>query len=159
MSDMTDVNAFLQSQGAKAFPFASVGDVVSGTIVSAAVRQQTDIDTGEPQTWRDGSPKNMLVVTLQTDLQEDENDDGVRSLYLRGGNYEVQDGKGASGLTAFRDALKASGEKEIAPGARLTFGYTGNGKKSPGKNAYSAPKLYSAKYEPPVARVALDELI
>lgn len=156
MSNLQDVNAFLQSQGAKAFPFTSVGDVVSGTIVDAQLRQQTDIETGTPQTWKDGSPKNMLVVTLQTELQDDDNDDGVRSLYLRGGNYEVADGKGASSLTAVRDAIKASGAKEIAVGAKLTIGYTGNGKKT--TTAYTAPKLYSAKYESPTARVDVEDL-
>ena len=155
-NDLSDANAFLQAQGAKSFPFNAVGDRVSGTIVSAQVRQQTNLETGVPETWRDGSPKNMLVVTLQTELQEDDNDDGVRSLFLRGGNYTAADGKGTSSLTAVRDAIKASGSKELAVGAKLTVAYTGNGVKS--NNAFTAPKLYSARYEPPVARVDVEEL-
>ena len=156
MNPLEDVNAFLQSQGAKSFPFNAVGDAVSGIIVNAEMRQQTDLETGEPQTWKDGSPKRMLVVTLQTDIQEDENDDGVRTLYLRGGNYTVHDGKGASSLTAVRDAIKASGAKELEVGAKLTVGYTGNGNKS--NNAFTAPKLYSARYEAPTRNVAVEEL-
>lgn len=156
MSNLDEVNAFLQSQGAKAFPFEAVGDVCTGVIVDAQMRQQTDLETGEPQTWKDGSPKRMLVVTLQTELQADENDDGMRTLYLRGGNYTVANGKGTASLTAVRDAIKASGAKELEIGAKLSVGYTGNGTKS--NNAFTAPKLYSAKYEPASRNVDVEEL-
>lgn len=156
-NELDEANAFLMQQGAKAFPFANRGDAVTGIITQLAMRQQTDIDTGEPQFWRDGKPRMMLVIVLQTELQEDDNDDGLRSLYLRGGNYTPADGKGTSSLTAVRDAVKAAGAERVAVGARLTVGYTGDGQKS--NNKFSAPKLYSAKYEPPTANVALEELL
>jgi hypothetical protein len=156
MSSTDEVNAFLQSQGAKAFPFENVGDAVSGIIIDMAMRQQTDINTGEPQFWADGSPKRMMVLTLQTELQADENDDGIRSVYLRGGNYTVASGKGTSSLTALRDALRAAGVKELETGGKLALAYTGTGTKS--NNAFTAPKLYSCKYEAPTRNVSVDEL-
>lgn len=157
MSQTDEVNAFLHSVGAKAFPFENVGDAVSGTITDMAVRQQTDINTGEPQTWADGSPKKMLVITLQTELQADENDDGLRTVYLRGGNFTAASGKGTSSLTAFRDALKASGASDAEIGARVVIGFTGLGTRS--NNAFSPPKLYTCKYEPPTRNVNIDELV
>lgn len=152
-----DANAFLGSQGAKAFPFEAIGDQVTGTIIDAKPRQQTNMETGEPEFWRDGSPKMLLVVTLQTTLADDATDDGIRSLWLRGGNYSAKRGSGTSGLTAFRDAIKkATGKAEIEAGATLTFTHSGLGEAS--SKGFSAPKLYEAVYAAPTASVDLDDL-
>lgn len=155
-NELDEANAFLMQQGAKAFTFENVGDKCGGVVTQLNMRQQTDIDTGELQTWKDGKPKMMLVVQLQTELQDDENDDGLRSLYLRGGNYTPATGKGTSSLTAVRDAVKAAGAAKIEVGGRLTIAYTGDGQKS--NNKFSAPKLYTARYEAPTANVSVDEL-
>lgn len=156
MSNLDDVNEYLFRQSAKSFPFNNVGDAVSGVIKQLEMRQQTDLETGVPQSWPDGKPKMMLSIVLQTELQEDENDDGLRSLYARGGNYTPANGKGASMNTAIRDAVVASGAQRIEVGGKLSVGYTGNGTKS--NNAFTAPKLYSARYEAPTANVAVDDL-
>lgn len=151
-----DVNEFLMGSGAKAFPFDSIGDRVKGTIVAMNKRQQTDINTSEPLFWANGDPKYMLQVTLQTDLQTEENDEGMRSVYLRGGNYTPTKGKGSSSLNAVKDAVRQSGsDKGIEIGGTLTLEYSGESK-PPGK-AYTA-KLYTAEYAPPSYGVDLDEM-
>lgn len=156
MSTQDDVNAFLQSLGAKSFPFDTIGDSVQGIVIDMQVRQQTDMETGEPQTWKDGSPKKMLVLTLQTDLQDDETDDGIRTLYLRGGNFTASKGQGASGMTALREGIKRASATEIETGARLTMTFTGLGTAT--NRAYSPPKLYTIEYEPPTKNVSIDDL-
>lgn len=154
---MDEVNAMLAGSGAKAFPFEAIGDSVTGIIVDAKIRQQTDMETGEPQFWRDGAPKNMIVVSLQTELQDDEGDDGVRTLFLRGGNYTVAKGEGSASLVAVRDAAKrATGKANIESGATLTLTHSGLGQAA--QRGFNAPKLYTAEYATPTANVALDDL-
>lgn len=157
MPDTRDeVNEFLMGSGAKAFPFESIGDRVKGAIVAMQKRQQTDINSGDPLFWGNGDPKYMLQVSLQTDLQESDDDEGMRSVYLRGGNYVPSKGKGASSLNAVKDAVRRSGtDKGIEIGGTLTLEYTGESKTS-GK-AFAA-KLYTADYLPPRYGVNLDEL-
>lgn len=142
-------NDFLFQSGARsAFgQDAEIGATVKGRIVSAEVRQQTDPD-GNPKTWADGSPRNQLVVVLQTDQGDGDTDDGQRALYAKDGRYEVASGKGTALLTAIREAVKKAGAKGLDVGAVLTVQFSGLGKKT--SAAYSAPKLYVAKYEAPV---------
>ena len=77
-------NKFLMGGGGKSASFKSSGDSVSGVIASMEERQQTDFDSGKPLEWDDGKPKMHLVVTLLTDESVDEDDDGVRRLYVKG---------------------------------------------------------------------------
>ena len=151
---LTDPNDFLFASGAKSAKFEVVGDAVRGTIVSAEVAQQTDPNTGEAKTWKDGSPVMQMIITLQTDERDGDDDDGQRRLYAKGGNPEVASGKGTSMLSAVREAIKKAGASKIETGARLTVQHSGLGKKS--SPAFNPPKLYSAKYEPGVAKPAID---
>lgn len=154
MSD--DVNAFLKGQGSKAFSFENIGDEVSGEIVAMDKRQQTDMQTGEPKTFPSGEPMWVVVITLQTELQDDESDDGTRTYWARGGNYTAQSGKGSSSLTALRDALRKSGAHDLEIGGWLSAAYTGTGKAS--AKGFSAPKLYTCEYKPPTQKVSLEDL-
>lgn len=154
---MDDVNAMLSGVGAKAFPFEAIGDSVTGTILEAKVVQQTDMETGAPQFWRDGSPKTMIRVMLQTELQDDEADDGIRNVYLRGGNYTIAKGTGTSSLIAVRDAAKkATGKANMEAGAKLRLTHSGLGQSS--QRGFNQPKLYEAAYQPPATNVDLEEL-
>jgi len=141
-----EVEEFL-SGGSKSFKFEDLNDVVEGVIESVAVRQQTNVETGEPLFWTDGQPKKQLVVTLQTDIRDSDDDDGIRTIYAKGGNYQAKTGSGKSMKDAIVDALKQAKAKNLEVGARLKVGYTGIGQKT--KAAYSAPKLYTAKYTAP----------
>lgn len=153
MSDATD---FLLGGGGKAAKFEQLGDRVVGTITELKISQQTDMETGAPLTWADGSPRNQLVITLQTDERLDDNDDGVRRVYAKGGNYEVAEGKGKSMKDAIAEAVKASGAGKIEEGGKLTVGYSGNGKRT--NRGFSAPKLFAAKYEAPTTSISEDDL-
>jgi hypothetical protein len=153
MSD--DIKDFVMGSGAKAFAFDSIGDRVTGTIVSMQKRQQTDMQSGEPAFWTNGDPKMMLQVTLETDLRESAEDEGMRNVYLRGGNYIPSKGKGTSSLNAVRDAVKRAGADMPTIGATLMLEFTGEAKAA-GKGF--AAKLYSADYKAPSYSVDLDEM-
>ena len=141
-----DVNDFLFGGGGKSFPFENVGDICRGTVISAKVSQQTSIDNGEPLTWPDGRPRMQLVVELQTDLHETDDDDGVRTIFAKGGRYEIASGEGTSMRDAIADAVKTAKADGINPGDELAVGYTGIGK--PTQRGYTAPKLYAASFRP-----------
>lgn len=60
-----------------------MGTKFTGTIVDATVQQIKDIRDGKPKTWDDGRPQQQIVVRIQTDLRNDEEDDGIRALYIK----------------------------------------------------------------------------
>ena len=153
MSDTTD---FLFGGGGKAARFDEIGDKVTGVITDAKTSQQTSMEDNTPLTWPDGSPRMQLVITLQTDERIDDNDDGQRRLYAKGGRYEVASGTGTSMKDAIADAVKKAGGRSLDEGAHLTVAHTGIGKKT--NRGYSAPKLFRAVYEAPKASVAADDL-
>lgn len=157
MPERDDVNEFLMGNAAKAFPFENLGDEVSGVITDMKKTQQTDMQTGEPVFWNNGDPKMMLRITLQTDLQDSEDDEGLRSVYLRGGNPVAVKGKGSSSLVAVKDAVRKSGATDgIQIGGWLKLGHTGLGQSA--NKGFNPPKLYSAEYRVPSYAVGLDDL-
>jgi hypothetical protein len=142
-----DADDFLFGGGSRAARFENVGDTITGTVTFFDVVQQTAMETNEPLTWSDGRPRMQLIVDLQTDQGDGADDDGVRRLYAKGGNYEVAEGSGTSLRDAIGDAVRKAGCKSFEEGATLTVGFTGLGKKT--NRGFAAPKLYRAKYEPP----------
>lgn len=147
---------FLFSGGGKAFKFDNVGDVAEGEIEDCRVTQQTSMEDNAPLFWTDGSPRMQLVISLKTNLSEDEHDDGVRRLFAKGGRYEVQNGSGTSMKDAIADGVRKAGAKSLEVGGRLKVGFTGEGKKT--NRGFSAPKLFKASYEPPVRSVSGNDL-
>src|SRR5262245_33197979 len=103
MSD--DINEFLFQGGAKAFPFDNIGDSVEGRIVAADLRQQTSIE-GQKLTWDNGDPRMQLVITLATKLHDNDDDDGQRTVYAKGGRFDTQTGEGTSMRDAIADAVR-----------------------------------------------------
>jgi hypothetical protein len=100
----------------------------------------------------------MVVIVLQTTLRNDEEDDGLRSIYLRGGNYEIASGKGSSSAAAVREAVKRAGKPGPEIGGKLALKWTGL---APKKGGFSPAKLYTAAYEPPApmsSMISADEL-
>lgn len=156
MSIKDEISAFINGSAAKSFTFEDIGDAVEGTIVALDLRQQTDLQTGEPLTWNDGSPRKVLVITLQTELQDDEADEGLRAVWCKGGNYTVATGKGVSSLTAVKDALRAVNAKDLEEGGFMRMELTGRGKAT--TKGFTQPNLYTATYGVPVAHVSMDEL-
>lgn len=157
MPERDDINDFLMGNGAKAFPFDAMGDTVTGRIVEMKKQQQTDMETGDPQFWKNGDPKMMLRITLATDYQISADDEGLRSIYLRGGNPTAVKGKGTSSLVAVQDAVKKGSDgKGIEVGGTLTLQYSGEGEKT--NRAYNPPKLYVASYKPPSLAIDIDDM-
>jgi hypothetical protein len=120
-------------------------------------RQQTDMQTGEPAFWANGDPKYMLQVSLQTELHDSDDDEGMRSVYLRGGNFTVAKGKGTSSLNAVKDAVRRAGATNgLEIGGTLMLEYSGEGPKN--KGGFNPPKLYTSDYTPPSYGVDIDEM-
>lgn len=127
---------FMAGGGGKSFPFDRIGDTCIGTIVSIEKRQQTDVKTGAPKVWeRSGEPKMMYVFGIQTDLRVDEEDTGIRSLYIKWKSEE-----------AIKQAVRASGARFPEVGGKLALTYSGDGAPERGQQP---PKLYTAQYRPP----------
>lgn len=151
------IDDFLFGGGARsAFPAdAPIGTTVAGTITGFEMKQQTDKDNN-PRFFTSGDPMMMLLVTVQTDERLEDEDDGIRTLYAKGGRgdtFKATVGDGASMKDAIADAIKTAGAKSLAVGARLVVKRTGQGKRS-GLN--SAPWLYRAAYKAP--ELGLDAL-
>src|SRR4030095_13333425 len=91
------------------------------------------------RTWPDGRAKMQLVVTVQTTEHDDEDDDGLRRLYAKGGRYEAASGSGSSMKDAIADAVRKAGGKTLEEGARLRVAYTRGGKKT--KRGDSGPHM------------------
>lgn len=140
----------------KAFSFENVGDKVTGVITAVSRKQQTSYDGEQLLTWDDGSPRMLTYIELQTDLRDGDDDEGVRSLWAKGGNFEAAEGKGMAMEKAIVEAVKKAGARSIDEGATLTVAHSGTGKAT--TRGYQPPKLYVAKYEPPTASVDVDDL-
>jgi hypothetical protein len=134
----------LGGQGGTSFPFDNHGDSVTGKILNMEEIQQTDLDTGKPAFWDDGKPKMQFRVTLQTELSDDVDDDGQRTIYLRGSRKP----EAKSTLSAVLAAVKATtGATALDVGGVLTLTYVSDGVAK--QRGYNAPKQYSATYRPP----------
>lgn len=154
---MSEANDFLMAEGGKSFRFDNIDDVVVGTVVSAQVAQQTDVKTGEKLFWPSGEPRKQLVITLQTDLRDRDDDDGIRVIYAKGGKYDVERGEGTSMKDAIAEAVRAGGGTGLNPGDKLAVAHTGLGVRS--NRAFNAPKLYVAQWSPaPAPSVSAREL-
>ena len=142
--------------GGKSWSPENVGDKIAGIIKLVERRQQRDFTTGDPLEWSDGSPRMLTYIEIETDERLDEDDDGVRALYAKGGNYEVASGSGAALERAIVDAVKLAGAKSIDEGATLQVVHTGLAK--PTTRGYQPAKLYTAKYTPATSSVDVGDL-
>ena len=124
MSTLDEVNDFIFGGVRAAFGSKSkAGDSLSGELIEATREQQTDAATGEPLYWTEaGQPttnatdthgranrKAMHVVAIfATDQRIDEDDDGLRRLFIRG---EVKN--------AIAKAVRGAGVRGIELGGRI----------------------------------------
>jgi hypothetical protein len=130
---MQEVRDFFEGP-APAAKFELAKDSISGMITGMVIRQQTNPDTGDPLFFKSGDPRMQVVITLQT--EETAEDDGLRSLYVRG---EMR--------KAIVGACLASGVKSPQIGGFLKVTYTGDGE--PARKGLNGPKLYDAEYQQP----------
>lgn len=142
----TNLADLLASTGGKTAKFTSIGDSITGTVVTAEVRQRTNLDTGKPATWDNGDPQMQIVITLATDERDpaDPDDDGHRNVYIKAWGQQMK---------ALREALRVSGATDILPGGTFTATYSADGEKP--KPHMSAPKLFQYVYTAPSSTAAL----
>jgi hypothetical protein len=145
---MTSINDL--TTGSKSHQFDQEPKI-TGLVTKVEEKPQTDFDTGEPLKWPDGNFRTQWVFTLQIHAGT-EDDDGLRNIYAKGGNFKVGEGTGKAMLPAIVEAYRKAGIKEME-GAQLTVERTGYGERQRGKQPAS---LYTAVAEPgrtPVAAV------
>lgn len=132
----------------KWYGFAEIGDTFKGRYLTASERQATDYVTGAPKTWDDGQPVMEFVIEFQTDLRDDDTDDGKRTIYA---------GKSSRLFKAMQDALRAAGLK-WADQPTLTIKRTEDGEPVTLKNGKrgNPPKQFKAKAERSAAKPAVD---
>jgi len=131
-------NDLIMGGGAPAAKFPAVGSMVRGKITDLTTGQQRDFATQELKTWKDGSPMMQAIITMQTDEHDPDipNDDGKRRVFV----------SSKSMREAIRDAIIASGQRELVIGGELAVAYVGDGQPEGNLNP---PKLYRAEYGPP----------
>ena len=115
------------SGGGKSINFGKPGEFkrlnapFGGKVVSAKVDNVTNFNTKQIERWPDGRAKEQLVVVLDTIAgpypeREDANDDGKRTLYVKG-----------SMVNPFRQAVQSGngGTGAVTPGGLLVGCHTG----------------------------------
>lgn len=117
------------------------GTTVTGTITNTDTREKLKYGTNQPDTFSDGSPKYVAVITIQTNLQDTPDDNGLRTVYIN--TWGLQ-------CAALAEACKAAHCAEPVEGDTFTATYVGLGQAQPGM---SAPKLYEYRidHKPPVS--------
>lgn len=141
--------------GGKAAQFDEIGDKVSGKITLIERRQQRAFEDGAPLSWDDGTPRMLTYVELQTDERADDDDDGIRACWMKGGNFEIAEGKGLSAEAALVAAAKEAKAKTIDEGGKLTVVFSGRGK--PTVRGYQPSKLWVMRYEAPTSSIDVDD--
>ena len=133
-----DSKSFLSGGGPAALKFEKVGTSHTVTICEPEPKesQQVDPKDGTLKTWKDGNPMMQLVIHVQTDKPEDEDDDGIRRVFVKGQMRK-----------AFQAALQEAGVDELLVGGKLTIVYTHDGERS--NPVFSPPKQYVVSYVPP----------
>jgi hypothetical protein len=142
---VTDFSSMFGGERAQACQFPKIGTGYAGTVIQMDNRQLKDLKTGDPETWRDGSPKKTPILTLDAhatgrwddnvgDWVDVADDDGKRALFCRGGIF-----------TAIKAALIESKCKpEIGAFVKITFTAVGK----PAQSGFKPPKLFEALWTP-----------
>lgn len=125
-------------KGGKGLKFQQPGTSYSGTINAEPYEeQQKEYGSDRPATYPNGDPKMQILVNLDTQLREEADDDGRRTLYVNSPKMK----------RAIFDAITAAGENDLKVGGTLTVTFTGFDPNS--KNPQNPAKLYSASYVAP----------
>lgn len=124
--------------------FPNIGDEYKGCKILGYTReQQKDMESGDPITWDDGTPKMMVVIELEVPgiiekgdydrftktWSQVEDDEGKRFLFCQGGMF-----------TAAKNCAKETGIRIPPVGGLLDVKHTAVGKASNPK--HNPPKRY-----------------
>jgi hypothetical protein len=135
---MAIMDTIMQSAGGRWFKFTNPGDGITGKIVAYEERQAREYMTDKPKTWTDGSPALEVLFTLATDQHDDADDDGKRTISIKGWGIQRE---------ALRDACQKAGRPPIV-GDMMRAVYVGDEKGS----GFTAKRYeYSLKLQPEVA--------
>lgn len=121
-----------------------------GVVEEATKKPAFEYDPSKPNNrgaqkfWADGNPVENVWITLQTNVRNDQEDDGRRVLVLDSKNK----------LEAVQAAVRESGAS-FAKGGRLSIEWYGNDPN--GKNPDNPPKLYRARYQGPTLDATLGQ--
>ena len=135
-------NSVLMGSAGRSAQFKEHNDQTWGVIVHSEVRQQSKFETGELLFFDDGMPRMQVIITLQTEEHLDDDDDGLRKLYVRG-----------QMIKAVQAAVLKTGQRGIATGGKLLVRYMSDAE--PKRKGMSGAKQYFAKYEAPVQTTEL----
>lgn len=140
----------LSTTAPQAIPNGSApGTSATGEITFAERRQVTDFQTGKPETWDDGNPKEQLKLIIDVGTPDPENDGTTeRAVYIKLWGAQK---------AALIEALKAAGVKQIDTGGRFTITFTGEGEAP--RAGFSKPKIYAYQYQAPNQSVALGDQV
>jgi len=125
--------------GHKGARFAEVGAQIEGVIVGLREVQGKVWSTEILETWPNGDPKMTPVYSIQTEDQDEEDDDGIRDVWARGGLFTAI-------KQALQQAYPAGVEDQDLLGATLKVQFYDT---KPGKG--NPRKLYQAKLTPKAA--------
>jgi len=128
-----------EAQGAPSFfgKDSKKGDSITGRIISWSIRQTRDFRTNKPETWEDGSPKQQVVIIVQSEKLAVGDDDGKRSLYVKWWGKMRKD---------FAAAVTMGGYGDIAKDGVLTMAYSGDQPASEVVKGFDAEKYFSFVY-------------
>lgn len=116
------------------------GTKIAGEVVEVVEQQQTDFKSGDLRSWPDGKPRLMWGVRLRTTMQEDPEDDGERTVWVRQ-STDLQ--------RKLADAVKDSGDKQIQVGAWIEMTLTSQ---QPGQG--NTPKdIFTVTYTQPTSQI------
>ncbi|WP_422389918.1 hypothetical protein [Arthrobacter sp. N1] len=148
--NLDHIDEALSGGGAKsAFTKESpLGSRVAGIILSADVQQIKDFVSGKPKFWDDGRPQEQIVVSIQTDIRENEDDKGIRGIYIKTWGVWKE-----ALMEAVRGAGCAKVSQALAPGGTFGAEFTGTKPSSQGSDT----KLYRYSIQPAQAS-ALDAM-
>jgi hypothetical protein len=143
-----------EKQTSRFFKFKNVGDAISGILTDIGEPRQATKFNPNPDAPRqldfwesaDGGvprPKMEVLLTLQTELREDAEDDGKRKVVIP---VFYKDG---SQLSAIQAAMFPTGATDLELGAWMGLRFIGHDPDS--ANPQNPRKLYEAAYKRPAA--------
>lgn len=146
---MTSIKDLLANAGGITAAFdkhSQIGAAVQGTVTDADVRQTTDFDSGKPETWDDGTPKQQLRIVIQTDQRTSPDDDGKRAVYIKWWGEQRQ---------VMLKAMDKAGADDVEVGGQFWARYAGS--KPNEKNPRLADiKIYEYAYQKPANTAGLN---
>jgi len=138
---MSDGNKLLMQSGTKWVSFKVFNKHnICQILAEPEVRQQRDFDDPDVKLfWPNGDPRMEVVVEVMTAERdpEIENDQGVRSLHIKGNM-----------IASVREAVKRTGAPGLEVGGILDIAWTGVGEQ---KGKGEPPKSYTSVYTRPAS--------